>query len=72
MKLTNTYMTYIHNNFPCLCWCILEIRVGKINYYTTIILQLFWNLYGTTRVSWHQKGKTNLDLLEQKIVSGNE
>jgi len=22
-------------------------------------------LSGTTRVSWHQKGKTNLDLLEQ-------
>ena len=29
-------------------------------------------LSGTTRVSWHQKGKTNLDLLQQEIVSGSE
>ena len=37
-------------------------------------LLLFWNLSGTTRVSRYQKGKTrkvktNLDLLEQEIVS---
>jgi len=31
----------------------------------------FWILSGTTRVSRHQKGKTNLDLLEQEIVSGS-
>ena len=29
------------------------------------------SLSGTTRVSWYQKGKTNLDLLEQEIVSGS-
>jgi len=29
----------------------------------------FWILFGTTRVSRYQKGKTNLDLLEQE---GNE
>jgi len=28
-------------------------------------------LSGTTRVSWYQKGKTNLDLLEQETVSGS-
>jgi len=28
-------------------------------------------LSGTTRVSWHQKSKTNLDLLEQEIMSGS-
>jgi len=43
--------------------------------YTTILL-LFWNLSGTTRVSSYQKGKTrkgktNLYLLEQEIVSGS-
>jgi len=27
-------------------------------------------LSGTTQVSWYQKGKTNLDLLEQETVSG--
>jgi len=37
---------------------------------------LFWNMSGTTRVSRYQKGKTrkvktNLDLLEQEIVSGS-
>jgi len=42
----------------------------------TTVLLLFWNLSGTTRVSRYQKGKTrktktNLDLLEQEIVSGS-
>ena len=42
----------------------------------TIVLLLFWNLSGTTRVSRYQKdknqeGKINLDLLEQEIVSGS-
>ena len=42
----------------------------------TTFLLLFWNLSGTTRVSRYQKGKTrkvktNLDLLEQEIVSGS-
>jgi len=30
-----------------------------------------WTLFGTTRVSWYQKGKSSLDLLEQEIVSGS-
>jgi len=42
----------------------------------TTVLLLFWNMSGTTRVSRYQKGKTrkdktNLDLLEQEIVSGS-
>ena len=37
----------------------------------TIVLLLFWILFGTTQVSRYQKGKTNLDLLEQEIVSGS-
>ena len=37
----------------------------------TIVLLLFWNLSGTTRVSRYQKGKTNLDLLEQETASGS-
>jgi len=42
----------------------------------TTVLLLFWNLSGTTRVSRYQKGKiskgkTNLDLLEQEMVSGS-
>ena len=40
----------------------------------TTILLLVWNMSGSTRVSRYQKGKTkkvktNLDLLEQEIVS---
>ena len=43
---------------------------------TTIVLLLFWNLSGTAWVSRYQKGKnqegkTNLNLLEQEIVSGS-
>ena len=37
---------------------------------TTTVLRL-WILSGTTRVSQYQIGKTNLDLLEQEIVSGS-
>ena len=37
----------------------------------TTVLRPSWILSGTTRMSWHQKGKTNLDLLEQEIVSGS-
>jgi len=37
----------------------------------TTVLWPSWIFSGTTRVSWHQKGKTNLNLLEQEIVSGS-
>jgi len=36
-----------------------ELIHGSLGFTTTtIILQLFWILSGTTQVSWHQKGKT--------------
>ena len=37
----------------------------------TTVLRPSSILSGTTRVSQHEKGKTNLDLLEQEIVSGS-
>ena len=37
---------------------------------TTTILWTPWTLSGITWVSLYQKGKTNLDLLEQEKVSG--
>jgi len=37
----------------------------------TPILRPSWILSGTTRVSRHQKGETNLDLMEQEIVCGS-
>jgi len=39
--------------------------------HTHNLLRLSWILSRTTRASRHQKGKTNLGLLEQEIVSGN-
>jgi len=50
-------------------------RSRKTHTHTTVLL-LFWNMSRTTRVSRYQKGKTrkvktNLDLLEQEIVSGS-
>ena len=52
------------------------ISVPNYYYTHTTILLLFWDMSGTTRVSRYQKGKTkkvktNLDLLEQEIVSGS-
>jgi len=54
-------------------WLILVLFYP---YTHTTILLLFWNMSGTTRVSRYQKGKTwkvktNLDLLEQEVVSGS-
>ena len=58
-------------------WSFQRCSSQSITHTThTTILLLFWNLSGTTRVSRYQKGitrkvKTNLDLLEQEIVSGS-
>jgi len=51
-----------HFGFLCL------LRFGNIQNSTTV-LRPSWILSGTTRVSRHQKGKTDLDLLQQEIVS---
>ena len=58
----------------CEFWTVIFSHVTLYN--NTIVLLLFWNLSGTTRVSRYQKGKTrkgktNLDSLEQEIVSGS-
>jgi len=54
----------------------LPLVVCFKNHTHTVVLLLFWNLFGTNRVSRYQKGKnqegkTNLDLLEKEIVSGS-
>jgi len=41
------------------------------NYYYYNHFMAPWTLSGSTRVSQYQKGKTNLDLLEQEIVSNS-
>jgi len=57
-------------------WLPQKSWQDKLTHTHTTVLLLFWNLSGTTRVSRYQKGKnhegkTNLDLLEQEIVSGS-
>ena len=72
----------IHKNNHCKTLPAINCHPSiKQWYYThththTTVLLLFWNMSGTTRVSRYQKGKTkkvktNLDLLEQEIVSGS-
>jgi len=46
-------------------------RITSAGCHMHTILRPSWILSRITRVSWHQKGKTNLDLLEQEIVSGS-
>jgi len=54
---------------------LLTLSMQYTHTHTTVLL-LVWNMSGSTRVSRYQKGKTkkvktNLDLLEQEIVSGS-
>ena len=54
----------------------VDSRSQSVTHTHTIVSWLFWTLSGTTQVSWYQKDKkqedkTNLDLLEQEIVSGS-
>ena len=61
--------------YVCCCQILACYVLCYTHTHTTILL-LFWNMSGTTRVSRYQKGKTrkvktNLDLLEQEIVSGS-
>ena len=39
------------------CVCVFIVRSGYTGTHTTVLL-LFWNMFGTTRVSRYQKGKT--------------
>ena len=58
------------------CFSKKLIKLHYIQHIHTTVLLLFWSMSGTTQVSRYQKGKTrkvktNLDLLEQEIVSGS-
>jgi len=70
-----------------LCWCgicynhkskLVFYQSGQTDQAAFFVKRLSsnaqpsWILSGTTRVSRHQKGKTNLDLLEQETVSGSD
>jgi len=63
--------TYIRNY----CEQLVHQQLTHTHTHTTVLL-LFWDMSGTTRVSRYQKGKTrtvktNLDLLQQEIVSSS-
>jgi len=70
-------MFYQNSVCICKCWRLFVNSVYQTHTQTqhTTVLLLFCNMSGITRVSRYQKGKTrkvktNLDLLEQEIVSG--
>jgi len=63
-------------NFSITDYSSQFILLLSLTHTHTTVLLLFWNMSGTTRVSRYQRGKTrkvktNLDLLEQEMVSGN-
>jgi len=49
----------------------MHARMHARTHTHTTILRPSWTLSRTTPVSRHQKGQTNLDLLEQEIMSGS-
>jgi len=55
---------YLYQQLPCHLFTFHSHYY--YNYFTAS-----WTLSGTTQLSRYQKGKTNLDLLEQEIVSDN-
>ena len=79
----NHYIHLAFNNFLPQNWIFLShtcIYVKEINFlltrYVFLLLLLLLHplngsLSGTTRVSQYQKGKTNLDLLQQETVSNS-
>jgi len=73
-KQTNNKEILLKTSISLCCYVGANVVYTHTN--NTTVLLLCWNLSGTTRVSRYQKGKnnkgkTNLDLLEQKIASGS-
>jgi len=62
----------MHNEFPAIrMYAHACTHTRTCTHTHTHILRPSWILSRTTLVSQHQKGKTNLDLMEQEIVSGS-
>jgi len=60
---------YLKGHFVCIISCVTHTHTHT---HTRARAHApCWILSGTTWVSQHQKGKTNLDLLRQEIVSGS-
>jgi len=51
------------------CFTVYLVGYFYYDYYNRFTVP--WTVSRTTRVNWYQKDKTNLDLLEQEIVSGS-
>jgi len=59
-------------NYQCSCGMQASVLSHACTHaHKQTILRPCWILSGTTWVSQHQEGKTNVDLLEQEIVSGS-
>jgi len=52
-------------------WVIAKVTLREYLPHTHACFTAFWILSRTIQVTLHQKRKTNLDLLEQEIVSGS-
>jgi len=71
-----TWTSRMLRHYDPLLNCRGMLTYSALTHTHTTVLLLSWNPSGTTRVSRYQKGKTrkgktNLDLLEQEIVSGS-
>ena len=78
MRETLIVVSKIHMRPVCsaVCTCSQQFAGRSMQHTHTTVLLLVWNMSGSTRVSRYKKGKTrkgktNLDLLEQEIVSGS-
>jgi len=70
-KHTATQKCTAHKTPPATA-TLLQQLLHYYNYYHYYYrFMAHWTLSGTTRVSRYQKGNTNLDSLEQEIVSGS-
>jgi len=68
LSLPRDLIRSAYTHCATVCMSCLYFAVSNTHTYTTV-LHPSWILSGTSRVSWHQKGKTNLGLLEQDIAS---
>jgi len=60
--------TLFYQHQACIQLSMLPVHHKSLLHYNNCFTVL-WTVSGTTRMSWYQKGKTTLDLLEQERVS---
>jgi len=74
--MLQTDISHALSDAVCRVVAAVVIKYIHLTHTHTTVLLLVWNMSGSTRVSRYQKDKTkkvktNLDLLEQEMVSGS-